>query len=422
MSAFVTADGRTITHRAGLEWPMDDSFRRYETPGGAALSGLIPWANDYELVVETNPWAWAAVRAHSDMIGRFPIRVYNEAVDGERSEVLPGRTGAQRRLALSLRSPKKRLSTRALSRGTVADKLTHGNALWAVTTTGDGRWEFERIPWRNVWPNEWGSRPEYRERCGAKRIFGPDEVIHFGLSDGSSFVSPSPFGALRATMALHRQVTVHLLAYFANGARPSAHLQVDKTTGKEARELVREEIQKLYAGEQNAGRVVITSGEWKQITHDADKSKVVELGHESRDEILAALRVPPPIAGVLDRAIKSNVRELVQFFIRNGAGPEVDFLEGDLMAQLVMLDPVLWPGTYVEWDQSEQLRPDFEAMAKIIKDLAYVFAVNEMRPRLFDLPRIDDEQFDRPWPAPTTSGDTTDPDDDQEVDDDDEDS
>jgi phage portal protein BeeE len=65
---------------------------------------------------------------------------------------------------------------------------------------------------------------------------------------------------------------------------------------------------------------MVTSAEWQALSADPQASNIVELAKLSREEIAAAFQVPPPILGILERAIRANVTELRSQFLRDVVG------------------------------------------------------------------------------------------------------
>ncbi|MGH9248310.1 MAG: phage portal protein [Acidimicrobiales bacterium] len=373
-----------------------DLIRLTDGPGGQ------PRYVSYGTIYRANPWLWAVVNTIARGVARLPLKLYRDM--GEtRERVLPGKTSAAARLAWALRYPgfKEAVSRRSLWYATVVDRLVRGNGLWQVHRDRDGVVGFQRHPWRWVVLDE--DLMVYRVRIPAGRggttgeiRLLPEDVTHYGLWAGDDGpVNTSPIGSLKKTIALYDAVERHLTSFFEKGARPSGHLEVDKNTGDSAIKRIREELQNLYGAADNAGRVLVTSGKWTQITESPDNSKVIELAKQSREEICAAYGVPPPLVGILDRAIMSNVRELRDHYVRDTVGPHSELAEGDFEAQVIDRDPRL-TGVFAEFDLAAQLRPDVEARAKAYRDMRFVYSLNELR-RRENLPPVDHPDADVPW-------------------------
>lgn len=375
-----------------------------------ASRGVQRWAT-YRAVYLTNPWVYAAVTLKSRGIGRLPIHVYQLDAKARKSRVrwdivTPGRMNAGQKLDYFLQRPADGMSRNAMYSGTMIDKLVYGNGLWRIERDSGGfPTQPSRIRWRDmlqVVPNGSGGPLAYRYRPWNGYTYGPIEtldprdVIHFGLgSDPEGLYGISPLESCRHTLALHDALVRHLIAYFQNSARPSGVFKVDEISRARTDE-IRELLTELYTSPENAGNILMTTGEWQEIGHSPDHSSIVELIRLSREEIVAAYTVPPPVAGILEQAIKSNVKELREQFGRDSIGPEASDFESELMAQLIYPQPS-WSGLFAEFNLAEMLRPDLEARALVYQRLQSIFSIDDIRGfenmPPYDMPGLSD----RPW-------------------------
>lgn len=356
----------------------------------------------YRMVYLTNPWVFSAVNKKASSIGRLPIHVY-ELDERGRKERVRGDS-----LDELLTRPTTGISRNAMIGGTVRDRLVYGNALWEIERAGGGGLPtgLKRTRWRDVarvLDDEDGRALGYELRTKdglgrARRLLAGD-VVHFGYgSDSESALGISPLEACKATLTLQDALVRHLVAYFANAMRPSGHIEVEKLT-RERLKLIQESIEELYSSPENAGRVLVTSGKWQGISDTLEHGQIIELLKQSALEIATAYETPPPVLGILDHAIKSNVKELREQYGRDGIGPVASDFEQDIMAQLV--EPVgAWSGMFVEFQLAEFLRPDIEARAIVYERLFRMgWTMDELRTlenmRPHDLAGVSDV----PWVA-----------------------
>jgi hypothetical protein len=89
---------------------------------------------------------------------------------------------------------------------------------------------------------------------------------------------------------------------------------------------------------ENAGKILVTSGKWERTSDSPTDSGVVELLLLSREEVAAAYTIPPPVLGILDRAIKSNVESCAPVHPRL-ARPARTEITDDIDAQLTFQTP-----------------------------------------------------------------------------------
>ncbi len=352
----------------------------------------------YLQVYRENPWLWAAVQLVARGFSRMPVKLYDVDPDTRsKSRIAPSRDTVPGSLALVLRRPGFGRSWQAQQHATAIDRIVHGNSIWFPDRDRRGRFTaMRRIPYRFMRyeviagvERYWDVRRPQDKRIG-------DDVIHFGAwADGDSCWSPSSIGAMSTTLKLYDAIERHLVGFFRNSARPSGHVQVDRETSRPQRKIIRDAIAELYAGPDNAGRVLVTSGKWQPITQQNDHSKIVELVKLAREEIAAVIGVPPPLIGILDRAIMANVRELRSHYARDTMGPHVALFEGDIDAQILARDLEL-EELVAEVEMAAVLRPDIEARAQTFKDRRYVETLNEIR-RTENLEVIDHPDANMPW-------------------------
>lgn len=374
--------------------------------------GMQRWATFREIYL-TNPWVWAAVNVLARGIGRTPTGIF--AIDERGIEVrqrgdtpqTPGRLPAGASLDRLLNDPTPGISRSNVVRATVRDKLLYGNGLWELDRSPSGQpTAIHRIRWRRVAKVQTDQAGEnvlwYQltralgEREGRRLL--PADVVHFGLFEDDDAVAVSPLLACSATLALHDAVVRHLLGYFKNSARTSGHLTVDRLNAEKAKE-IRELIAEMYASPENAGKILVTSGKWESTSDSPDHSNVTELVLLSREEIAAAYTIPPPILGILDRAIKSNVEQLRTQYIRDALGPLGSDLAEELDAQLTSQMPG-WSQLKVRFLFDEQLLPDAEGLSLVIQREGSVRTVDENR-SLLGLPPLEIAGVtDVPWAVP----------------------
>src|SRR5690606_16308935 len=201
-------------------------------------------------------------------------------------------------------------------RRTWVDFFVFGNALWLTIDN-----QITHVPWQKVTVIEGDHVPILGyEVSGTKssKFYAPEDVVHFSAGDDpESPLGVPPMEALKHTLALHEALQRHLIKFFENAARPSANLKVAPNADQKKLEFMRDQIRELYASPENAGRVMVTTGDFQPITAGHDHSQIVELAKLSREEIAAVFRVPAPVLGILDQAIKSNVKELREQYIRD---------------------------------------------------------------------------------------------------------
>lgn len=374
--------------------------------------GVRRWATFREIYL-TNPWVWAAVNVLARGVSRTPTGVYAIDENGMRVRLRgdtpqsPGRLSAGASYDRLLSDPTPGISRGAVFRGTTRDKLIYGNGLWALDRGqfGGAPTGIIRKPWRRlarVQTDNAGRVLFYEmQRLNGQREperIMPADVVHFGLFEDDDAIAPSPLLSCRATLALHDAVVRHLLGYFKNSARTSGHLSVEKISADKAKE-IRDLISEMYSSPENAGKVLVTSGKWESTSDSPDHSQVTELVLLSREEIAAAYTIPPPVLGILDRAIKSNVEQLRTQYVRDSLGPLATDMAEDIDAQLGNQTPG-WSSLSVGFIFDDQLAPDPEGLSLVVQRELPILTIDELRGRLGEPPLNLKGISDVPWAMP----------------------
>lgn len=384
----------------GSNWPGAGSSVHLFTDDVSGLVRSVP----YTTIYQTNPWLWAVVQLKARSFSRMPPKVFRRegTLDVRAYE---GR-GAQ--LEQRLRKPGGGVSWQARQKATMIDYQVTGNALWIINSDRAGINGFDLVPWStirvqrdsttgDVFYAESSTTIEWDGVTTSDRRWPEQQVIHFGFGEnpGNPYRNPSPIGSLQATLALFDAVYQQVLNFFNNGARPSAHFKIDRATDPAVLSAVTTSIREAMAGTKNAGKVFVSPGDYQPITSGPDQTRVIELAKQSREEICGVFGVAPPLVGILERAIFSNVRELRNFTMRDTVGPDVELIAGAITSQVSFKRPV-YNGITVDFEAAAQLKPDLEAIADTLPNQLRITTPNELRGK-FNLPPLDDPAADQIW-------------------------
>lgn len=391
-----TASSTLIQGGSGL----NGGIQMLPTVGSDVLSRFV----DVSTIYRTNPWLLAVIGLLSRTHSRLPPKMYQRDRDGHQVRA----TGRGKDLELILRQPGRGMSGLALMKGTSRDKHIRGNALWRLHTTSLGEITgIERIPWRFTQVLDHSGEVAYRDTRHAHGdhrayTFLPSEVIHFGRWESDTAINESPISALSSTLALFDAVYTHLISYFGRSARPSGHFHVAPEADDEVVDEVARQIKEYFVGPANAGRILITSAEWQTMSDNPDHSKVIELAKQSREEICGVYGVAPPLVGILDRAIMSNVRELREHTTRDTVGPYVEEADASFNAQLQYHHP-LYKRWWLESETAANLKADLEGSAATFPNQLRIMTIDEVRIRRGLKPLNIEGLTDVPW-APNGGG------------------
>jgi HK97 family phage portal protein len=380
--------------------------------------GEAVWAT-FRLIYLTNPWVYACVNLIAGTVSRMPIEVYStDPTSGDpvlqRDDwpITPGRLNGGQYLDKLFDEPAGGISRQSLIRSTLIDRLVLGNGLWRILEGPGLPSGFQQVPWRGVRDIVPGSNglplfykiatdlsPDRIQSAKTENVNAAD-VVHFGRgSDPELGVGISPLASCRSTLRLHDAVVRSLVSWFTNSMRPGGHIQVEKLTREKARE-IREMIVEAYASPENAGKVLVTSGDWKDTQSTPNNSDVVELLQQSRQEICATYGVPELVLGILSgsRSAGNATTTIRSQYIRDTVGTWTGDIEGDIQAQLLPIAPS-WQSLDVRFNMAEQLRPDLVELATSLKQIGDTLSVDERRKYLGEQP-YREPWSEVPWSTP----------------------
>lgn len=234
---------------------------------------------------------------------------------------------------------------------------------------------------------------------GKERRFAPSEIVYFSGYGGGI----SPMETLRQMIGEMKAASDYRQAYWANSGRFEGVLTVDKDSpaGKwtaEQRQQMREQFQQFSASGSRAGQFpLLPMGvDIKPTSFNAKDSEYLESVKLSREVVAAMYHIPQPMVGILEHATFSNIREQHKHLYQDCLGPSLEMVAEEIERQLLP-ECSDQRNVYVEFNIGEKLKGSFEEQAAAIVSLtgAPVLARNEGRARL-NLPRIEDEAFDKP--------------------------
>lgn len=328
-------------------------------PGYVALaSGSY---STYEAIYRSNLWVYAAVNWLVRGVGRLPWASYVDAErEGERNKV---RSGI---LAELLERPYDGGSATQLKQSIVGNLCLYGNAIVVAYSPEIGIPPTELIPsswayWR-VDTDELG-RPRYyvfQAANGQMIPYNPWEVIHFRFwGPGPNMVGTSPMEPLRRTLQLDdAAIRTHLSSY-EKGMRPVGAYSVDGVLKPETATRLRHQLNEVYGGVDNAFKVMLLEGgaKWQPMGGTLVDSELINTRKLTREEVVAAYNVPPPVVGILDRATFSNITEQHIMGYQDTLQPYTSLIEETIQTQLIDNQPLM-ADQYVEFSYKEVLKGD----------------------------------------------------------------
>jgi HK97 family phage portal protein len=168
--------------------------------------------------------------------------------------------------------------------------------------------------WVDGWEYWSGSTTQvYTKDCAS----GRSAILHMKL-----FNPADDHYGLSAMEAAARAIDVHTAggtwakALLDNATRPSGALVVSGQDGQarlspDQFERLKDELERLYSGPQNAGRPLLLEGglDWKPMGHSPAEMDFIQARREAAREIALAFGVPPMILGLPGDNTYSNYKE-----------------------------------------------------------------------------------------------------------------
>ncbi len=361
---------------------------------GTFSAGNIPLAGGlrgtYRYIYRTQPWVYIAINKIAKSFANLPLHTFTQDADtGEHIRVRPG-DGVQGKLAQLFKRPTPVESEWDLKFAIATELFIHGHYLGVKTRAGgqvtDGAngalpAELWSVPWQNVEIVEGNRRPIDGFNVwlsGVRYPFAPEEVVHIQMQYGISPLEP-----LRQTLAIEDAALRETRAAFENGNRTQGLLIAPEKARMtpEERELIRSEFDARNGGVDNAYRTAIIGGglTWEATQFDHTETQLVPVRQLAREEVVAAIDIPPPMVGILDHATYSNWEQAHRGFYMDSVGPICVKVEESLEVQLVAPEPE-WAGLDLEFNMDEALKADLASRSEAYTKLIRVgFSVDEIR-------------------------------------------
>lgn len=210
---------------------------------------------------------------------------------------------------------------------------------------------------------------EYVRPDGRRVILQRDEVFHLRGPGDDGLTGRSVVRDHKETLGEALALREHGTRTFANGARPTGVLMPEGTAriGDDASRALREDFESLYAGVENAGRVVVLPGgiKFEPLSLSMEDAQYIESRKFSVSEIARILGVPPHKIGDLEKATFSNIEHQAIEFVTDAIVPRVTRWEQAIRRDLLDGDP----DRFVKFELDGLLRGDVKSRAEALQIL-----------------------------------------------------
>lgn len=366
--------------------------------GGVRVSGNPVRSLDHDALYRSNVWVHAGLNLISRAVAKTPLKVFEDSEDGEDRKRLRGRGAQKHPLAALIERPWKGGTQFKLKNAVVLEYLKRGRcAVWMDREGQASATPKRLVPMRgdqltaqfkadgSVGFYEWREQPF----ADPTRIL-PEDVMVVGFEDGVS-----PLEALAKTLEIDIASQQTTASFYANGAQVGNVLTTEKQLKPDAVEMLESQLRNDHKGPDNAFRTLLLANLPGAQFHKGAMSSVdaqtVEHRKLAREEVAAALHIPQPMIGILDRATFSNIETQTRMWVVDTLGEHFAMIESAINGQLVDAHPE-WDGCFLEFDPGEILRGDPAKRADTYLKwlMSGTRMPNELR-RLENLPELKDD-------------------------------
>jgi HK97 family phage portal protein len=186
-------------------------------------------------------------------------------------------------------------------------------------------------------------------------------ILHLRGFSTNGLVGIDLLYSVREIIGLAIALQDNAARFFGNGSRPGAILEHPKVLSDEAAKRLRESFERLYKGNENAGRVAVLEEGLKYVAqrHNNNDSQFVESRKVQDNAIAQVFGIPPHKVGLLDRATFSNIEQQNIEYVQDTVLPFLRTWEQTLNAKL--LTPAERTEYFFEYNADGLLRGDFKS-------------------------------------------------------------
>lgn len=280
------------------------------------------------------PAVFCCVRILAESIGSMPLRLYRKDAAGDREAVTDH--PLYRLFRFSPNSYMTSLECREFLAACVG---LRGNGFAYIDRPGGivaGVWPLrpDRV---QVIVNGNLIQYRYTDERGKTILYDQEEVLHLKGLSTDGIMGLSPITLLRETIGTNQAMERYSNKFFSNAARPSGVLQHPGVINPDQGSRLRKQWDELYSGSENRGKTVILEEgmTWQTVGLTNEDAQLLESRKFNLEDILRAYRIPPHIAGHLDKMSYNNIEQLGSEFLNLTLSPWLRRIEERLDLQLL---------------------------------------------------------------------------------------
>lgn len=180
-----------------------------------------------------------------------------------------------------------------------------------------------------IFRNQFGELT-YRFMGQPNELMSEDMVVPFTSYNPETMMRGiSRLEPLRSTLLNEDASRRATASWWKNMGRPSAVMHVEGKLNPAAKQSLREQLQMMYQGAENAGKIAVleNGSKLEQWQLSSEEMQYIDSRKLNREEVCAVYDISPTAVHILDHATFSNVTENLRGVYRDSICPRLEFFE-----------------------------------------------------------------------------------------------
>lgn len=363
----------------GLGSVQRNAGPQYPTPSGYTNAPASPVTEDTALQVSA---VWACARLLAETVASLPLRVYRKTPDGRQLDPMHW-------LAELMARKVNRYQTKVEFFETVMLNLVlHGNAYCQILRQGPKITGLLPLMSAQVETRLLtdGSVVHYYLSSAGMQAFAAESIWHLKLK-GNGIVGLSPLAYGRNMIGLAQSAEQAVTNIYANGAKPSGVLSLDRLLKPDQRAEIRANFGTLTQGTDDRLLVLESGMKFDAISLSPQDIELLASRRFQLEEICRWFGVPSVLVNDTSGSTTwgSGIEQLVAGFYKLNLRPYLERIEASIESNLFTAAEAV--ASEVEFDFDDLLRADMQSRFAVYKDgvLSGILKPNEAR-RMEDMP------------------------------------
>lgn len=277
------------------------------------------------------PWVATVVNRISHAIARLQINVWDTA-PATGNVLRPPRGEGASAYAKLMANPCPYMDPYAFRLWLASTYEVYGEA-YLLKVKGDNGKTRGFVPMHpaltQIFRNQFGELT-YRFMGQPNELMSEDMVVPFrSYNPETPMRGISRLEPLRSTLLNEDASRRAVAAWWKNNGRPSAVMHVDGKLNPKAKDSLKDQLQMMYQGAENAGKIAVleNGSKLEQWQLSSEEMQYIDSRKLNREEVCAVYDISPTAVHILDHATFSNVTENLRSVYRDSVCPRLEFLE-----------------------------------------------------------------------------------------------